>query len=153
MGITAIIIRELENLNEEIKSRLDGKNITNTGNAKRSLRVEHDNNNYRSVGIFYLEFLNAGRGGGKFPNVSKIENWVRTKLGISEDKKVKQVAFLVSRKIAKLGTEIFSKNSKGIELENLILKLKKNINREISEQIKIDIIQKLDKYEKLKFKI
>ncbi|RLD69228.1 MAG: hypothetical protein DRI95_00620 [Bacteroidetes bacterium] len=147
-SVSEYIISELYKLNKSIADTLDGKDITNTGNAKKSLRVEQDGNHFKSIGIFYLEFLNTGRGGGRFPPTHKIELWVRTKLGITDEKKVKQVTFLVSRKISKLGTQIFKDNSKGIQLEKKINDLRAEINQNLGTYIKTDIVQQLDRFTK-----
>lgn len=50
------------------------------------------------------QFRIAGRGPGKFPPALPIEDWVEEKLGISDIKQKRSVAFLIRRKIAKQGT-------------------------------------------------
>lgn len=145
-----LIQKEVDSFNQNIKDSLDGKNITNTGTAKNSLRIEFGEDFVRSIGIFYLEFLDTGRGKGKFPPVNKIRNWVKTKLGITEETQLNQVTFLVSRKIAKLGTEIFLNPNKGIQLDKKITELRNNINSKIGTAAKADVLQKLDKFKKIR---
>lgn len=148
--ISNTIISELEKFNEKIKARLDeniqGRKMTNSGNAKRSLQIVRDNNSFQSIGIFYLEFLDKGRGSGKFPNLEAIEKWVRTKLNITDNREAKQVTFLVGRKIAKLGTEIFKDNSKGLQLDKLIIELRTDLNDRITDFTKFAITKKLDRF-------
>jgi len=49
--------------------------------------------------------MESGRGANKrFPPVGAIRRWVERKLNVAEDK-IKQVAFLVGRKIARLGIQ------------------------------------------------
>lgn len=145
-NLTDAIIRELELFNESIRDTLYGKNITNTGTAKKSLRTEHVSNSYKSIGIFYLEFLDTGRGSGGLPPINKIHNWVKSKLGITDEKQSLSVAYAVAKKIQRLGTEIFKDPSKGINLDAKVKQLKEDLNRKMAEGIKLDIIQKLDKF-------
>jgi hypothetical protein len=52
----------------------------------------------------YAEFVEHGRRPGKFPPVEPIRTWVRRVLGITGAAKIRSVAFLVARKIARNGT-------------------------------------------------
>jgi len=63
--------------------------------------------------------LEHGRRPGKFPPVTNIRDWVRSKLGIEENK-VNSIAYLIGRKIANDGTEVYKDISKGIELDKLV---------------------------------
>ena len=143
------IIQEVEAFNESIRDALNSKNITNTGEAAKSLEVQYGENFVRSVGIFYLEFLDTGRGSGKFPPLAPIMKWARQKLGITDENELKSVAFLVARKIAKLGTEIFRDNKKGIELEKKIIALRESIAERITTEATIEITKRLDNFKKL----
>jgi hypothetical protein len=51
----------------------------------------------------YAVYVDKGRKPGKFPPRLSIENWVKRKLKITEPSKLKQVTFLVRRKIALKG--------------------------------------------------
>lgn len=150
MSVQKAVIKEVEKFNDSIIRTLDTKNISNTREAARSLRVEYGKDFVRSIGIFYLEFLDTGRGPGKFPPISPLIDWAKVKFGANEEE-AKQIAFAVSHKIKKLGTEIFRNNKKGIELDKKILTLRKAIIEAISEEAKIEIEQKLDRFKK-KFK-
>jgi hypothetical protein len=143
-----LIVQELNKFNLSIKNTLNQKNISNTGEAANSLRVEKGIDYGRSLGIFYLEFLDKGRGPGKFPPVKEIRNWVITKLKISDSKQVESITYLVSKKIAKLGTIIFQDNSKGLEIDKKIDVLRKSIRINLSRNVKTDINRKLNKYYK-----
>jgi len=146
-------IKEVEKLNESIRDALNSKNITNTGEAARSLRIEHGDDFVRSIGIFYLEFLDTGRGTGKFPPSEPIEKWVRTKLGISSiNPEFDGIVFVIRKKIAELGTEIFRNNSKGIELDEKIVTLRENLSETLRETTVFEINQRLDKFKKAHLK-
>jgi len=52
----------------------------------------------------HSEFVDQGRKPGRPPPPAPIELWVRRKLGISDDDKVREVAFLIARAIGHRGT-------------------------------------------------
>lgn len=60
-----------------------------------------------------------GRGPGKFPPISPIQDWVEAKLNVPDEKKAKAVAFLVARKIAAVGTLTYvtKKNFAGLNAD------------------------------------
>lgn len=117
-------IKSLENISNEIKNVMSSKGINNTGDAANSLEIiiDEGNNSVKLIGNDYIYYLNYGRGAGKFPPVQNIRDWVRSKLGISDEKQNKQIGYLVGKKIAEQGTEIYKNNSKGIELDSIIYK-------------------------------
>src|SRR5512145_2840339 len=120
MEIIRSIVKEVELFNESIKDVLDSKNISNTGEAARSLYVDWGENWVKSIGIFYLEFLDTGRGPGKFPPIEPLIRWAQNKFGVDEVE-ARGIAFVVARKIANLGTEIYLNKGNGIELEKKII--------------------------------
>jgi len=150
MTVVETVIEELEQFNQLIIDSLNSKNISNTGEAAKSLRVKVDGNTIQSLDIFYLEFLDKGRGKGKFPDLNKIKSWVQSKLGITDENEINQVAFFVSRNIAKLGTAIFRDNSKGIEIDKKVAILRADIKENIGKAAKSEMIQKLDRFKKLR---
>lgn len=146
-------IKEVEKFNDSIKDALNTKRISDTGEAARSLFVEHGADFVRSIGIFYLEFLDTGRGPGKFPPRRPIERWVESKLGISpSDSEFDGVVYVISKKIADLGTAIFRNNSKGIELNKKIVTLRKNLNEALRESTVFTIKQRLDRFKRAHLK-
>jgi hypothetical protein len=149
LEIIPTIVKEVEKFNESIKDALDSKNISNTGEAARSLYVDFGADWVKAIGIFYLEFLDTGRGPGKFPPITPLIKWAQSKFGVDE-KEAKSIAFLVGRKISELGTEIFMNKGQGIELEKKIITLKENLNDVIKESAKFEIKEKLNEF-KLKF--
>lgn len=149
MEIIPSIVKEVELFNESIKDALDSKNISNTGEAARSLYVDWGENWVKSIGIFYLEFLDTGRGPGKFPPIEPIIRWAQNKFGVDENE-AKGIAFVVARKIANLGTEIYLNKGNGIELEKKIITLREKLNEVIKESAKFEIKQKLNEF-KLRF--
>ncbi len=132
---------QVEKFNDEIKKTLDGKKITDTGRAKKSLKVETVGNVISSVGVDYIEALNDGRGPGKAPPVDKLEAWTKRK---ASDKP----AGAVIGKIAKEGTEIFKDKSKGLQIEDKVKDLQKDLNENLPEFAKLEVLQQLNKFHK-----
>ena len=142
------ILKEVEKFNDSIKDALNSKNISNTGEAANSLRIEQGEDFVKSIGIFYLEFLDTGRGPGLPPPFEPIMRWAIGKTGQQRSELYGLVKY-VQNKIAKLGTEIFINQGKGIELEKKVLTLKDNINKSLPNSVGFEIKQKLDKFKKI----
>ncbi len=115
-----VILEDIGNeLIEEIRKRLSGKGINNTGNASRSLNTKATNIKLEIRGDRYIGALDEGRSPGKFPPVDAIRDWVAQKLGISGNEN-NSIAYLVGRKIANEGTSIYQNKNLGIELESIV---------------------------------
>ena len=142
-----VVIKEVEKFNDSIRDALNSKNISDTGEAANSLFVEHGEDFVRSIGIFYIEFLDTGRGQGKFPPREPIARWVQSKLGISpSDSEFNGIVYVISKKIADLGTTIFLNQGKGIELDKKIVTLRQNLNKALRESTIVTIKQRLNKF-------
>lgn len=128
--------------NDNLAKTLDSKGITATGMARDTLSVDIDKRNQvgQSIGKYYLEFLDRGRGFGRFPPPQNIAAWIRVKLGIQEDKVVRQVSFLIGRKLATEGSEIFKVPGEGIELDVLATEFIKRIKAELPRVIKEHVL-------------
>jgi hypothetical protein len=138
---TAILV---EDFNEKIKQDLDSKGIDNSRVASNSLRVvvNEKENSVQSRGVFYLEYLNRGRPPGKFPPPDVIKDWVITK-------PVDINPFLVGRKIAREGTEIFKNRSKGIEVDKKSQELLKELKEKAPKWAKQDLLIQLKQFKKI----
>ena len=135
---------------QDFKNVMSSKNLDNTGGTSKSLKSKVSGSSLSILGDRHFQQLNFGRKPGKFAPVKKIQDWVRTKLGISDLKEIKSIGFLVNRKIAKKGTTIFNNRAKGIELDKreefgtkLIQKSVTNliqitISSNISEQLRLN---------------
>lgn len=89
-----------------------------TGKLLESINFEIELQNtmvYANINMEdYAKFVNDGRGPGKFPPLKEIEDWVKTrgitmkdkpKKGITREREVKTLAFLIGRKISQVGTK------------------------------------------------
>jgi len=127
----------LEAFNDEIREDLRTKGIDNRGEARESLRVTQEKQGSKiktaSRGVFYFEFLDKGRAPGKFPPPSVIEEWTATK-------PVDIPAFLVGRKIAREGTEIYKNRAKGVQLDEKRIRLKRFLQENAPKWAKQDLL-------------
>ena len=100
----------------------------------------------------YWVFVENGRKAGKFPPVSKIKDWVEIKpISAIPDvngrvPSVEQLTFLISRKIAKEGTEPqpFFEPAKEEVLKRFELAIELAIDEDISAFIEEQVIAKLE---------
>lgn len=124
-----------------LSNRIKDKIPVNTGGAASSLEVK-DN---KLLGNDYIYYLDQGRAGGKYPPVQSIRDWVRQKMGITDEQENKQVAFLIGRKIANEGTEIFNDKTKGIQLELLVEQMLNELIKELPNKVAAEALTFIDK--------
>jgi hypothetical protein len=127
--------KHLERLKENIQRSISDKGMTYTGGAAASLEVK-DN---QLLGNDYIYFLEYGRKPGKYPPVKPIRDWVRDKLGVA-DKEVNSVGFLVSRKIANIGTDIHTGARPNLGLEAMVEETLESLVKELGENEQIEIL-------------
>lgn len=147
-----VIINEVEKFNDSIKDALNSKGISDTGEAANSLYIKHGRDFVQSIGIFYLEFLDTGRGPGEPPPFKPILEWAMRRTG-EDASGAWGLAKYVQNKIAEIGTTIFINNSRGIELDEKIVTLRKAINEEVAKSVKVQVLKKLDKFKKIKYEL
>lgn len=149
--MSEIIDKTIQLVDEFVKrpivDDLNSKGITTTGQAAESLRIESDEYSVRLIGVDYMEFLNKGRGPGRFPPPDPIVQWVIDKFK-TPNQETKQVAYAISLKISQDGTKIFQDNSEGIELEKKVEVLNEELRKIIPQVLKAEAIQQLNEYAK-----
>ena len=128
--------KHLNELKKEIENDMSSKGLNNTKSAVNSLEVKGNT----LWGNSYIYFLDKGRRPGKFPPVNAMRDWVRSKLGITNDNENKSVAFLVGRKISNFGTNIFRDKSKGIQLDNKVNNMLNNLYEELQGEAKAEAL-------------
>ena len=97
----------------------------------------------------YWQYLENGRGPGKFPPVDKIKEWIEVKpvnptpLSNGKTPSVEQLSFLISRKIANEGTEgkPFFEPAK----EQTIREFEDKINQAVDEDVSNFILELVEK--------
>ena len=124
--------KHLNNLKAKIAERIPN----NTGGAASSLEVKGN----QLLGNDYIYYLDQGRRPGRFPPVKNMIEWVNSKLGI-QGKEAKSIAFLVGRKLANEGSEIFKDKSKGIRLDELIDETLEELYKELPNEAAAEVLK------------
>lgn len=131
-----ILNQELEDLVKDLQKRHNDLGMKASGNWLKQLETEVYSTGTRYVGrilgTFYTYFLVNGRKPGKRPPSKVIEKWIRVK-GITPkgDISVKQLAFLIARKIGEFGTKYYRQGGTDLissvvtpaRIESIILKV------------------------------
>lgn len=110
----AVFISALNKYIEALINRYDELGMRASGDWADSLEATVDGLNGKILGLPYTEQLVNGRPPGRFPPPSNIQEWVQQKLGITDDREIKSVAYLVGRKIAESGTNIFERGGSNL---------------------------------------
>lgn len=92
-----------------------------------SFRFEADDKGGLFFGADYFKYLVTGRGPGKFPPPIKMTEWVeanpdvltRAQL-VYKNITAKQLGYLIGRKIARFGTNIFQGKKPGIDFNGVV---------------------------------
>lgn len=115
-----------------------------------SLRFEVDETEGIYFAADYFKYLIYGRGPGKFPPPAKMEEWVIANPDVlSRARHVyrslteKQLGFLIGRKIAREGTDIFSGKKQGIDLLGVMEANMPTLLKELAKNEAIKIVTDL----------
>lgn len=92
-----------------------------------SFRIEATETQGKLYAAHYFQYLVTGRGPGKFPPPDVMEDYVKANPAMLEDARriwkyinEKGLAFLIGRKIARYGTDIFTGRKQGIDLVGIV---------------------------------
>lgn len=107
MNQEQILNDEFQNLRKEIVDRYDALGLRASGEFERELQIDQRGLSISLYGASYTEQLVNGREPGRFPPIEAIEAWIGYKGIQAVDISVSSLAFLIARKIAREGTEIF----------------------------------------------
>lgn len=114
--------------------------LNDTRAASSALSSKVVGNKLQIEGLLRTVVLASGRKPGKFPPAQPIRDWVRRKLNV-EESEVDGVAFVIARKIAREGTDIFTGKAKGLQIEMLIADINKELEEEVNTQIGLSITE------------
>ena len=138
---------------ENARNNLDANQSNASYNLYNSFeKVIEVGEDYFKVSISladYWQYLENGRGPGKFPPVDKIKEWIEVKpinptpLSNGKTPSVEQLSFLISRKIANEGTEgkPFFEPAK----EQTIREFEDKINEAVEEDVSNFILELVEK--------
>lgn len=133
-GAPVLISDLLNNVKKAYIDRQAAQGIRSSGKSASSLRVESDSDNGALYGSGYFYQQKHGRKPGKFPPVDDILDWIRAK-GITPKDNIseKSLAFLIARKIAKSGTDVFQGRRDGLDVDEQV--------KQLVEQFKKDLVK------------
>jgi len=121
------------------------KKIYSSGKSARSLTVGLNGKVGQLLGEDYFQQQIIGRRPGKFPPVDQIKDWLKEKGIKPSDISQDSLAFLIARKIARRGTDIYLGKRRGIDMlriikdsdDELVAGLKKSILDKINSKLKV----------------
>jgi hypothetical protein len=103
-----------------IKEDQSLRGIIASGKSAGSLSASSSPTGGDISGASYIYFQIYGRGPGGFPPLQSILEWIESKGIEPVDISKKSLAFLIARKIARLGTNIFSGKSPALALSTIV---------------------------------
>lgn len=110
-----------------------------------SFRFEADETSGVLYGADYFKYLVTGRGPGKFPPPDKMEDWVRANPDVLDRVRQvykyiteRQLGFLIGRKIAREGTDIFQGKKQGIDLLGV---MEKNMPKLLEDLARNEVVR------------
>jgi hypothetical protein len=140
---TEAVAKFLKRISDAYVRDQQGKGIRASGRSAASLKEVTEPTGGKLFGKGYFHFQKVGRRPGKFPPIDAILQWIKDK-GIQSDIPEKSLAYLIGRKIAKSGTDIFLGRRRGLDVQDEILEARKELAATIGKIKKDELIQKLN---------
>lgn len=136
-----LISELLDGIKKVYQDRQKEQGIRSSGKSADSLRTESNESSGKLYGAKYFYQQKFGRKPGKFPPISDILDWIRSKGITPRDTKTseRQLAFLFARKIAQKGTDVFQRKREGLEVEQQVEELVKEFRSKLNEGFKAEI--------------
>jgi len=128
---------------EIIRRRIVGDMNSNNRNASKkfinSLDIKEIKTGGQLVGEDYAQQLITGRKPGKFPPIKPILQWIDDK-GLSVNKITKKsLAFIIARKIANKGTDIFRHKRQALDVKSIMDDVEPHFKDQLIKAGKIEI--------------
>lgn len=131
----------LKNVIDDIIKDQAQKGIRASGDSANSLRAKSDTDSGQIYGSGYFRYQEQGRRPGAFPPLQSIQDWIVIK-GIQPDGiSIESLAFLIARKIAKNGTDIFEGKRPGLKLSEIVEKRRDQLKSDLLKGTKEIIIK------------
>lgn len=114
--------------------------MNNTGKMADSLKWRFDG---KELIIYstekYITVLETGRKPGKMAPPETIQAWVKTKLGKSDDKEVKSIAYLINKKISEKGSLLYQRGGNSGILSSVINE--EYVNENLTERLFAEFVK------------
>lgn len=121
----------------------ESKGIVSSGKSAKSLRIVSGETSGTLFGSAYFFQQVNGRKPGKFPPVSAIIDWIREKGIKATDIPERSLAFIIARKIAEKGTDIYQGKRPGIDVDEKIKELVKQFRESVAKDMRVKIVKAL----------
>lgn len=145
MNFTRPISKLLDEVKKAYIEDQEAKGIRASGKSAKSIKKQVKPTEGTLTGAKYFFQQRHGRRPGKFPPVSEILEWIKTKGITPKDSRtsIKSLAFLFARKIAERGTDIFQKKRPALDPGEKVQTLVAAFSREVAKDLKKEIITSL----------
>lgn len=115
-----------------------------------SFRIEVDEQSGRLYAADYFRYIALGRGPGKAPPPEKMEEFIRKNLHILDSARdiyrnisMKSLAFLIGRKIAKVGTDVYQGKKPKLDMQASIEGPMEDMLKTIAYYRALNVLNKL----------
>jgi hypothetical protein len=133
------IFSVLEIIRKRIIQDQQTKRIRSSGKSAQSLQIEEISNGGQLVGDDYFQQQITGRKPGKFPPIKPILQWIDSK-GLSLNKITKNgLAYIIARKIAEKGTDIYRKKRPGLAVNEIVNQALPSLKDQLIKAGKIEL--------------
>lgn len=119
------------------------KGIRASGKSASTLRKESTESSGTLYGAKYFYQQKHGRKPGKFPPIDSIIEWIRAKGIVPRETTERSLAFIIARKIAQQGTDIYLKRREGINVDDKVKELVKKFQESLSKDIRLKLTKSL----------
>lgn len=137
MSFIDVIKEEVERTNEQIRQAMP----KDQGQAAQSLRVDVVQNEVRSIGLDYIEYLDRGSAPWNNPEKYKSLGFILDKSGWGDRHSISPYAAAYA--IAHDGSLIWQGKKQGIELDKKLTDLQERLKQKLAIFVKTDITNRI----------
>lgn len=134
-----LIATLLEGIRQDTIADLRAKNMSQ---GDLGLKTKADEDSGELSGNHYWYYLVNGRRPGKQPPIDSILGWLEKK-GITADIPMRSLAFLIARKIGRMGTDIFLGRRPALALPEIIETREKDFRKDLREHFREQIKEQI----------
>jgi len=125
----------LEKVKEQIIADQEEKGITASGESADSLQVIEVDDGAKLVGSEHFFFQVHGRAPGRFPPKDEVLRWIDVKPITFSGIKRESLAFLIARKIAEQGTDIWRGIRAGLDIRTIVKEEAKTFRDQVGAEV------------------
>lgn len=134
-----MLFTHLDNIRKDIIQDIHAKNISK---GDLGMHIQQKKNEGQLWGYAYWYFLVFGRKPGKQPPIESIMGWIERK-GITSSIGIKSLAFLIARKIGKLGTDIYRGERPGLYIFTILDARNKEFKEQLTDFYRTEISREI----------